>query len=377
MSAENEGGPLPRPWLKLVRYASVGALIAGLLGLFVALDRFFKARSEEVPGDILGFMIGCYVLLTASLLVTAVGLVLRSRWPKAYRTCKQAAGACLLVGLAAGLATEAVCDFEEGKTDVSRGWHAGSWMLGASSGLLLLGLLAAQADGTASEPEARRHNTLEEGRHAMGGVEDAAPNNSTASSGWDQWATGPANDIQTAVRSAWSAWPMESSRSAGRGSLTEPLFPPYSSSWPHAAGASNANGVAAAGSASSVEDSAQASSRTLANSVGNGSPGHNRGPVSPSNSVGVAPSQQAAQEACSVAKTGGSTTFGVGRGGGSPSGAGSFANVNSGSVGSGCSTSLATPAPRARWDTPPARWDTPPGSENRMRTSTPPAVLAQ
>eukprot|EP00812_Abedinium_dasypus_P010823 NODE_4420_length_676_cov_205.280193.p1 GENE.NODE_4420_length_676_cov_205.280193~~NODE_4420_length_676_cov_205.280193.p1 ORF type:complete len:168 (-),score=14.03 NODE_4420_length_676_cov_205.280193:113-616(-) len=83
--------------------------------------------------------------IVLSFLLAAVGLRSEST---VWHACRQAAGAALLGGLAAGLASEVLCDYSTEK--VSAVWSRGCALLGASSGSVLLGLLAAQRGGTAA-----------------------------------------------------------------------------------------------------------------------------------------------------------------------------------------------------------------------------------
>jgi len=146
------GVPLPRcscltaRWS--VRIAAWGALIAGLFGIITASRRFVVGWRKEVPPYLLGVTLASYFLLALAPLLTLLGLRGSARGRmEGHAAYRQAARAALMGGLAAGLATEVLCNEFEYEHFVPREWSQGCGMLGASSGFLLLGLYAAQADG--------------------------------------------------------------------------------------------------------------------------------------------------------------------------------------------------------------------------------------
>lgn len=150
------GVPLPRcGWLTsrwAVRIAAWGALAAGLFGLLTALRRFLLGWQTRIPPYLVSLTLFSYVLLASAPLLALGALRLGAQGAmEARKALRQAAKAALLGGLAAGLAVEVLCNAVASESIVSREWREGCAMLGASSGLLLLGLYAAQADGSWNE----------------------------------------------------------------------------------------------------------------------------------------------------------------------------------------------------------------------------------
>lgn len=138
-----------------VRCAAWCALIAGLVGLCMAGRRFVLGWQAKVPPYLLSLMLATYALLAAAPLLTVLGLRSGGRGAsEGHRAFRQAARAALMGGLAAGLATEVLCNAGETEMIVSHEWREGCATLGASCGLLLLGLYAAQADGSWGEGDA-------------------------------------------------------------------------------------------------------------------------------------------------------------------------------------------------------------------------------
>lgn len=149
--AESTRWPLPNcRWLTArwaVRITAWGALVAGIVGLLYAARHFVRhwRVEKEVPTALLLLMILSYSLMLLALLLAAVGL----RWREMQeirRAFRQATKSLFLAGLAAGLAAEVLCDARESHLP-DPSWKRSCSMLGASCGLLLLGLVAAQADG--------------------------------------------------------------------------------------------------------------------------------------------------------------------------------------------------------------------------------------
>eukprot|EP00929_Paragymnodinium_shiwhaense_P124322 TRINITY_DN9954_c0_g2_i1.p1 TRINITY_DN9954_c0_g2~~TRINITY_DN9954_c0_g2_i1.p1 ORF type:complete len:446 (+),score=73.35 TRINITY_DN9954_c0_g2_i1:142-1479(+) len=128
-----------------IRCGAGVALLAGLVGLLKAAERFFLAWDKDAPDSVTACMLACYSSLAMALLLTGIGLRFPADSP-VRETCRTASKLSLLSGLCMGLGTEVVCDIQANPEDVPKDWHEGAWMLGASSGFLLLGLLAAQAD---------------------------------------------------------------------------------------------------------------------------------------------------------------------------------------------------------------------------------------
>lgn len=149
---EYGGIPLPKcQWLTSrcsVRIAAGGSLLAGLVGQLSALRRFLLGWHDDVPFYLMCLTMGTYSLLAAAIVLAFIGLSWKQTAPKVHEAFRQSAKAALLGGLAAGLAAEVLCNAGEAEA-VPQNWRQGCAMLGASSGLLLLGLLAAQVDGQA------------------------------------------------------------------------------------------------------------------------------------------------------------------------------------------------------------------------------------
>lgn len=150
---EYAGIPLPRcKWLRTrcsVRVAAGISLLAGFAGHLSAFGHFVRGWHDDVPFYLMSLTLACYVLLIGALLLAFIGLQRKQTAPEVHEAFRQSAKAALLGGLAAGLAAEVLCNAGESQGVVPHNWRVGCGMLGASSGLLLLGLLAAQVDGQA------------------------------------------------------------------------------------------------------------------------------------------------------------------------------------------------------------------------------------
>lgn len=164
-SGREEYGGIPLPncqWLNsryAVRVTAGSSLIAGLFGQATALRRFLRVWRgfDHAPLVLTILTLLAYSLLGAAVLLAGIGLRCKQQRPKAHEALRQAAKASLLGGLAAGLASEVLCNAGESEDSVPRDWRVGCAMLGASSGLFLLGLLAAQVDGQAQLPALERN----------------------------------------------------------------------------------------------------------------------------------------------------------------------------------------------------------------------------
>jgi len=150
---EYAGIPLPQcKWLTSrcsVRVAAGGSLLAGFAGQLSAFGHFLRGWHDDVPFYLMSLTLGCYSLLASALVLAFIGLQRKQTAPKVHEAFRQSAKAALLGGLAAGLAAEVLCNAGESRREVPQNWRVGCGMLGASCGLLLLGLLAAQVDGQA------------------------------------------------------------------------------------------------------------------------------------------------------------------------------------------------------------------------------------
>mmetsp|Transcript_52286 Transcript_52286/g.138109 ORF Transcript_52286/g.138109 Transcript_52286/m.138109 type:complete len:341 (-) Transcript_52286:42-1064(-) len=213
--AECGGIPLPRcHWLTsrwAVRISAWGALIAGLAGLLDAAGRFRVGWYEEVPPYLLGLTLATYLLFLCAPTLSAVSLRWREQ-PQVYMAFRQAAKAALLGGLAGGLASEVLCNAGESQRLVSPEWRQGCAMLGASSGLLLLGLYAAQADGEASRAECEgADEAVEDGHGLRGGTEDSdvagIEESSARSPALQRSGSGESDMDWPPRRPSWSPWP--------------------------------------------------------------------------------------------------------------------------------------------------------------------------
>jgi len=150
------GSRLPLPqcsWLTsrwAVRVASGLGFIAGIIGLLCAGYGFVKGRYDVVPFYLAGFALITYVLLVAAPVITACSLRFKARGKDdAYRSAGQAAMSAMMAGLSAGIATEMLAiRIADEPSVISARWRTCCSTLGASCGLLLLGLYAALADGT-------------------------------------------------------------------------------------------------------------------------------------------------------------------------------------------------------------------------------------
>mmetsp|Transcript_113072 Transcript_113072/g.365205 ORF Transcript_113072/g.365205 Transcript_113072/m.365205 type:complete len:344 (+) Transcript_113072:76-1107(+) len=143
------GIPLPRcRWLTsrwAVRIAAWGALSAGLADLILASRWFLLSWHKEVPPNLLSVLLVTYMLLGASPLILAISFRWRAM-PHVHGAFVQAAKVALLGGLAAGIASEVLCEMGESTRQVPKTWRQCCATLGASSGLLLLGIYGLQAD---------------------------------------------------------------------------------------------------------------------------------------------------------------------------------------------------------------------------------------
>jgi len=244
MRSSSEIRLLPRcRWLTArwaVRVSAWGALVAGLMGMIYAGRRFevHWPLEAQVPLVIKLCMALSYCLMILSLLLAFLGL--RVAVPEARRAFRQTAKSSLLAGLAAGLATEVLCD--AGEPDMPIQWRQSCAMLGGSCGLLLLGLVAASADGQA-EREALEN--LQQSRPARRDLEaeQEAPRHDTGSSvsfpndswmarpPWPNWSTARPPEMDWSLP-AEQASLQEEGLSARSDSLREPLMgPAYSPLW--------------------------------------------------------------------------------------------------------------------------------------------------
>lgn len=166
--------PVPRcRWLTArvaTRVAASASLLCGISGLVASAHRLYEAEVDGGPKDtgyppiVLRVLVySCFGLLVVAPVLAWAGLCLKDV-PAAREACRQAAKAFLLSGLAASLAAEVTVAVANYPMPLC--WRRGCTLLGTSSGLLLLGLLAAQADGAAApdaEPEENKSRSPEDG----------------------------------------------------------------------------------------------------------------------------------------------------------------------------------------------------------------------
>lgn len=225
--AQCGGIPLPRcHWLTsrwAVRISAWGALTAGLAGLVDAARHFLIGWYDTVPPYLVSLTLSTYLLFISAPVISALSLRWREQ-PQVYRSLRQAAKAALLGGLSGGLASEVLCNAGELESEklVSRDWRQGCAMLGASSGLLLLGLYAAQADGEASrvvgaEGADAAGETFEGGHRWRGGedpdhaeIEEAPWAQESSASASPQRLESTASDADWPPRRpSWAPWPQQ------------------------------------------------------------------------------------------------------------------------------------------------------------------------
>uniref|UniRef100_A0A7S4SPF8 Uncharacterized protein n=1 Tax=Alexandrium monilatum TaxID=311494 RepID=A0A7S4SPF8_9DINO len=143
------GIPLPRcRWLTsrwAVRLAAWCALTAGVADLIIASNCFLHGWRDDVPPNLLSLVLATYALLAISPVIAVVGLTWRDM-PQVHGAFVLVVKIALLGGLAAGLASEVLCETGEPAREVSTEWRKGCATLGASAGLMLLGLYGVQAD---------------------------------------------------------------------------------------------------------------------------------------------------------------------------------------------------------------------------------------
>lgn len=238
MGGRVDCGGIPLPpckWVTsrwTVRIGAMTALCAGSLGLLAAARAFMRARYEDAPPIVFSFTISTYTLLILGIAAAGAGI----RWKEARHPCRQASRTFCLAGLACGLATQVVCDADGGgEKTVPKDWHAGAWMLGASCGLLLLGMLAAQADGEAMRHHEEEEKNIEENRQrttneaapAAGGRRAGVDDDMEAGLGLNLHLSFEAplldtprmdslNSMRSAGSTSWPRWPTNSMREGER-----------------------------------------------------------------------------------------------------------------------------------------------------------------
>lgn len=134
---------------KAVRWSSYGALSCGFLGLLFAGYHFYLGLGKDVPLILLLVTLATYVFLFSALLFARMGVRLEEHGQhEGHEAYRQAARAALMGGLACGLLAEGLCKAGDLGEIAPHQWRQGCATLGASSGLLLLGLYTAQQDGS-------------------------------------------------------------------------------------------------------------------------------------------------------------------------------------------------------------------------------------
>lgn len=131
-----------------LRFTACISLISGIVGLLlIAPDELYQGlpESETVPTILWGVTIMTYVWLGVGILLAGCSLHRRDD-PRAYVAFRQASRAALLGALAFGIFSEVLMTTGEKISHVPQEWRRGCGILGASSALILLGLLAAQGE---------------------------------------------------------------------------------------------------------------------------------------------------------------------------------------------------------------------------------------
>lgn len=251
----NKASPWPRLSVRwTVRITSWGSFVFSVLGLLGAAHRFIHTWMEpdhELPLVLLCLTITAYVLLCSSLLFAFIGLRYQERNEQVHSAVRQSATAALLAGLALGIACEVLCDAGEPEDQVPVTLRHGYAMLGGASGLFLLGLVAAKADGDEENekraksaknscegshrpvaphekdeeqppPVSIRHDSVDFQNHFVGGAEDSLRTNRLSLAREPNW--------ESLFHASSSVLP-NIPRSGG--SLTEPLMamPPSPAAW--------------------------------------------------------------------------------------------------------------------------------------------------
>jgi len=204
---EYAGIPLPQcKWLTSrcsVRVAAGGSLFAGFAGQLSAFGHFLRGWHDDVPFYLLSPALACYSLLTSAVVLASIGLQQKQTAPKVHEAFRQSAKAALLGGLAAGLAAEVLCNAGESQ-GVPHNWRVGCGMLGASCGLLLLGMLAAQVDGQAGASAEATDESSTTGACADEDVENTTNRCSEVS---DHRSAATADGVGAESNSSNSLWP--------------------------------------------------------------------------------------------------------------------------------------------------------------------------
>lgn len=196
------GVPLPHcSWLTsrwAVRIAACTSLVAGIFGLISAARGFILSRQDSVPVYLLSLTLLTYILLGVAPLITLIGLRFKGRGAlEAYRSCGQAARTALMGSFAAGIATEMLATVADDQQLISREWRQSCTVLGASSGLLLLGLYAALADGTWRVRGAEPFS--EEARRSAGSGNEAVENGPVRHNSINSAGSGPTLGLHPSI----------------------------------------------------------------------------------------------------------------------------------------------------------------------------------
>lgn len=142
-----------------LRISSMLLLVAGAFGLLDAGRRFWDHRdlAREASIVFLVFPGLTYTFLVLAVLFAALGLKVRrskaQAAEQAYVAVRQNCRISFLAGVAAGMTQEVLCGVDDKEFPMPDAWRESCQMLGSSCGLLLLGIFAAQADGTEKREE--------------------------------------------------------------------------------------------------------------------------------------------------------------------------------------------------------------------------------
>lgn len=128
----------------MMRCIGCSALFVGVI-LFLSSLFFVTGSASEVPIPLDVLLCSAYLMVCISLMFAGAGL----RWKnndEIHQMCRQVAKASFLMGLTVGIFSEMMCNGSDRKLSVNLRRSCG--LLGASSGLILFGLLALQSNTT-------------------------------------------------------------------------------------------------------------------------------------------------------------------------------------------------------------------------------------
>lgn len=122
------------------------ALSVGIL-LLLSSVFFVTGSAYDVPVGLDVLLLSTYLMLSISLIFAGAGLHWKHN-DDIHQVCRQGAKASFLMGLTAGIFSEMLCNNSDGKRSADLRWSCG--LLGASSGLILFGLLTLRSNANSS-----------------------------------------------------------------------------------------------------------------------------------------------------------------------------------------------------------------------------------